>query len=471
MFRLLFCLITLGSFFLSNGQKMVTRDIKSFGAKGDGRTNDHDAFKKAADFFNKREGYGKLIISKGVYVVGKQLITGSNGERFNWEGQDVLHFTGVRNLTIEGMPGAALRYTGGLKFGSFDPRTSRPRAGDGYFVNVRYAASLGHCIFIDMSQNIIIKGLELDGNSNGILLGGIYGDVGRQLPHYGIFIQNSRQITVQNVNAHHFGLDGICVANVKSNIPDKIRLLDSKFNYNARQGFSWIGGNDLYARNCQFNHTGKGKFSSAPGAGLDIEAEYGPIRNGIFENCEFIDATGCCMVADSGDSGQITFNNCLFWSSTTWTVWTTKPGYTFNKCRIYGPIVHGYDSPTEKDATKFIGCFIEDRPYAGKQPAGEFLIESNHRRRVKFENCTMTANYKKLFWFEVPVAWKAQEKYQLINCNFTANSTSFGQGDYIGVLRGAYYKNTTFKHSQKYYINTCCDAYNHDGGGNKNLFL
>ncbi|WP_300598769.1 right-handed parallel beta-helix repeat-containing protein [Niabella sp.] len=448
-------------------QSVIIRDIKSFGARGDGRTNDHAAFQKAAAFFNERGGNGKLKISKGIYLVGNQIIDNGKNEQFNWKGQDVLHFTNVRNFTIEGSSGAVLRYRDAMKYGSFDPASGHPRKGNGYFVDSRWAASLGHCIFIDKSQNIAVKDIELDGNNDKIILGGGYGDVGYQLPHYGIFIQNSKGITIQNVNSHHFGLDGICVANIKTGTADNIKILDSKFNYNARQGFSWIGGNGVYARNCQFNHTGKGKFYSPPGAGLDIEAEYGPNQNGVFENCEFINATGCCMVADGGDSRNMTFNNCTFWSSTTWSIWTTKPGFTFTACKIYGPIVHGYDSPNDQDATKFIRCQIEDKPYNGQQPSGAFLIESNDKRRVRFENCTLTARYKKLFWFSAPVSWQAKEKYQLINCKFISMVDSYPTGDFIGVLRGAYYKNTTMQYRKKYYITQCCETSNVDGGGNK----
>ncbi len=462
MARKLLILVALLITFYGYSQSTFVKDIKSFGAKGDGKTNDHAAFVAAADFFNRRGGNGKLIISKGIYIVGKQ----SKGE-FTWQGQDVLHFTSIQNMVIEGVPGAVLKYSAAMKFGSFDPTTGRPRQVGGYFVDPRWGASLGHCIFIDRSLNVTIKGVELDGNNEKIVLGGSYGDVGRQLPHYGIFIQNSKNVTVQKVNLHHFALDGICVANVKTNTPDNIKLLDSKFNYNARQGFSWIGGNGLLARNCQFNHTGTGKFGSAPGAGLDIEAEYGPNRNGTFESCEFVDALGCCMVADSGDSGYMTFNNCTFWSSTTWSIWTTKPGFTFKNCKIYGPIVHGYDSPNDKDATKFIGCHIEDKPYNGKQPAGEYLIETNNAKRVRFENCNVISHYKKLFWISINPALKPEEKYQIINSTFFSDRKVYVGGDYICVFRGAYYKNSTFKYKKEYSVNMCCEPYNVDGGGNK----
>lgn len=456
----------------ANCQKTVTRDIKSFGAKGDGKTNDHAAFQKAAEFFNKRGGNGKLVISKGVYLVGQQIETKGVSGRFNWEGQDVMYFTKVNNFTIEGLSGSTVKYAPNLRFGSFNPQTGKARTEGGYFVNPQYAASLGHCIFIDQSKNITIKGIELNGNNENIRVGGYYGDVGIQLPHYGIFIQNSKSVTVSNVFLHHFALDGICVANIASTTKDKIQILNSRFDYNSRQGLSWIGGNDLYVYKSKFSHTGKTKISSPPGAGVDIEAEYGPIRNGVFVECEFVDSQGVCMVADSGDSGDCTFTNCTFWSSTTWSVWTTKPGFTFKSCKIYGPVVHGYDSPNDKDATKYINCHFEDKPYNGKQPGGEFLIETNNMRRVRFENCTMIANDKKLFWISAPAAWSQNEKYQLIKNTFIMKSGKWPATAYAAVLRGAYYKGNTFHiyHKEKgYYINECCEAFNIDAGANKTI--
>jgi hypothetical protein len=79
---------------------------------------------------------------------------------------------------------------------------------------------------------------------------------------------------------------------------------------------SWTGGNGLTAIDCQFNHTGRGALSSSPAAGIDIEAEDGVVRNGLFINCEVINNVGPGMGADSGDSADITFQRCTFIGST-----------------------------------------------------------------------------------------------------------------------------------------------------------
>jgi hypothetical protein len=471
-------LFLLVAFFTTSAQaqSFITRDIKSFGAKGDGKTNDHAAFEKAAAFFNKRGGKGKLVLSKGTYLVGKQVFTAGKEGKPAYLGYDVLRFINVHNLKIESVAGAKLKYIDGLRFGAFHPTTGKPHEhGNNYFVQYDWAAFIGHCIFITSSKDVSVKNIELDGNNQNVVLGGVYGDVGRQLPHYGVFIENSKEVTVEGMRAHHFALDGICVANKQSATNDDIKLLNSVFEYNSRQGLSWIGGNDLKVKNCQFNHTGQGKFSSAPGAGVDIEAEYGPIRNGKFEACQFINNKGCGLVADSGDSGECEFKECIFWGVENWSVWVTKPSFTFKDCAIYGSMVHGYNAATDKEATKFIDCHFEDKPYKGKEPFGNFLVETNGIKRLSFTGCHFVSNKKKLIWFETRVT-NPEDKYQFNNCSFTINNTNLPQGDFVAVIRGMRYKNSTFTFTSKeakkkgYYLNDCCEPFNTDAGGNKIIY-
>ncbi|MGH2565896.1 MAG: right-handed parallel beta-helix repeat-containing protein, partial [Ginsengibacter sp.] len=316
--------------FAVSAQSFVQKNIQFFGAKGDGKTNDQAAFNKAADYFNKRGGNVKLSIPKGTYIVGKQTFTGGRLNKPAYEGEDVMHLSNVKNFSVNGEVGAVIKFQNGMRMGSFSPISGKENKNGNNFVNRAYAAIPGTCIYIDNSTGVTVSNIELDGNNQNIILGGVYGDVGRQLQHYGIFISNSKNVLVANMNVHHFGLDGISISNKPNDSKDSIQLLNSNFEYNSRQGLSWVSGNQLYVKNCKFNHTGKVKFSSPPGAGVDIEAEGGPIRNGIFENCEFIDNTGAGLVADSGDSGDCTFTDCTFWGTTNWSIWITKPGYTFH---------------------------------------------------------------------------------------------------------------------------------------------
>jgi hypothetical protein len=463
-------------FFSAGQSQYIVKNIKSFGAKGNGRTNDQAAFKMASEFFNNNGGNGKLIIPKGTYIVGNQVFTGGRLNKPAYQGEDVLHFTNIKNLNIEGEPGSILKYKNGLRLGAFSPETGKEyEHGNTLFVKRAYAAVLGSCIVIENCSNIQASNLTLDGNNKNILLGGVYGDVGRQNPHNGIFIINSKSILIDHINAHHFGLDGIIISNKESTVSDSIRLTNSLFEYNSRQGLSWVGGNQLYVKDCKFNHTGKGKFGSPPGAGVDIEAEVGPVRNGVFENCEFIDNTGAGFVADSGNSGDCTLSGCTFWGTTSWSIWITKPGYTFQNCNIYGSIAHGYNSPSVNDATKFYDCQFEDKPYKGTPPYGKYLVESNEAKYMVLSNCTFISNLKKLCWFNSS-AKNTEEKYQISDCKFIINNTNLINNDFVGVIRGAAIKNCTFTFNdpnaktKRYYIGGYGESSNVDLGNNKTLY-
>jgi hypothetical protein len=457
-------------------QSYVVKNIQSFGAKADGKTNNQAAFKKAAEFFNNRGGNGKLVIPKGVYIVGNQVFTGGGLNKPAYLGDDVLHFTNVNNLNIQGAPGAILKYKNGMRLGAFSPQTGKEyEHGEGFFVNKSYAAILGSCLVFDNCSNIQVSNLELNGNNGNILLGGVYGDKGRQIPHNGVYILNSKSISIDNIAVHHFGLDGIIISNKKSSVNDSIRLTNSSFEYNSRQGLSWVGGNQLYVNKCKFNHTGRGKFSSPPGAGVDIESEIDPVRNGIFENSEFIDNTGPGLVADSGNSGDCTFSGCTFWGITSWSIWVAKPNFSFRDCHIYGSVVRGYSSPTTQDATKFYNCSFEDKPYNNNPVYGGYLVESNNIKRMLFNGCTFTSNTKKLCWLN-STAVATDEKYQLNSCSFTIKNTNLPNGDFVAIIRGAALTNCTFTltdpdaKKKRYYIGGYGEPNNADLGGNKILY-
>lgn len=474
MIKFLYLYVFVCSCFVAGAQAYVVRDIKSFGARGDGKTNDHAAFEKAAAFFNARGGRGKLVISAGEYIVGKQVYTAGLNGAAAFKGFDVLHFEHVKNLAIEGSGGAKLKYAAGFRFGTFNPKTKKPHNSVKDFYDYTYVAFLGHCIYFSSSEDVTVKNLELDGNSQTFVLGGNFGDVGRQIQHYGIFIANSREVKVENIYAHHFALDGISIANSSKKQSDDIKVSDSRFEYNGRCGLSWIGGNDLKVKNSKFNFNAQGRISSAPAAGVDIEAEWGPIRNGKFENCEFIDNKGVGLLADSGDSGDCVFKDCVFWGTDAWSIWADKPNFTFRDSKIYGSIANGYDSPNDRDATRFINCHFEDKPYNGKEAYGEFLVLGNNVRRMSFTGCTFTSNKKKLMWMtEDRGELKPEEKYQFNNCRFVIRNNNLPQNDYVAVISGLRYQNCVFEFAypgakkKGYHLNS---HRNTDAGNNRILY-
>ncbi len=431
--------------YVSPAQSFIIKDIRSFGATGDGKTNDQAAFKKASDYFNQRGGNGKLFISKGTYIVGTQVFTGGQLNKPAYEGNDILTFNGVKNFILEGENGSVIKYRDGQRIGAFSPTTGNVYDhGDNLFLDFKYAAVPGICIYLLNCSEVKILNMDLDGNNGNMILGGVYGDVGRQIPHTGIFILNSKNVLIESVQAHHFGLDGITISNKDNDVSDSIFLANSDFEYNSRQGLSWVGGNFLNVKNCKFNHTGKSKFYSPPGAGVDIEAEGGSIKNGSFDSCEFINNTGVGLLALAGDSRDCFFKNCIFWGSSNRAIWINKPGYSFYNCNVYGSLLQGCDAGNDNDATKFYTCLFEDTVYNGLRTYGDYLVESHNVKRMSFTYCTFISKIKKLCFLSAPDSFSIQQRYQLNNCKFIIENTNLPANDFIAITEGVVAKNCIF---------------------------
>jgi hypothetical protein len=440
----------------------LRKDLKKdFGAVGDGKTNDQAAFQKAADFFNQRAktpagtAPAVLNIPKGVYLVGRQNPLGNDGI-------DVLKLAGCRNLTIQGADSATteIRYASGLHYGAFDPAGQRPfEAPNAFFVDRKYAAIVGTCIVLQNCENVAVTGLAINGSVGRAVVGGHWGDTGIQLNYDGIFVGDSRRITLRGLALHHFGRDGIQVLNhlaksLNDAQADNILLENLTCNYNGRQGLSVTGVSGLRAINCSFSHTGRviipalGKaLFSNPGAGVDLEPENGFVKNVRLDNCRLVDNAGQALVSDrpAGDHPETTKNiviaNSLLWGTTNWSAWVTQPDFLFTNCRIYGAFVHGARATSPADATRFVGCTFEDRPYHGQTAYGQALLHSDGAARyMSFTNCQFVGTRSYLMWAIVAKADTASY-FHLRGCTFLYDYAQPTQGAYNN-LQGAVFTGT-----------------------------
>ena len=127
----------------------------------------------------------------------------------------------------------------------------------------------------------------------------------------------------------------------------------------------------------------------------------------------------------------------------------------------------------EAKATVFQHCLFEDKPYKGREPFGNFLIETNQKRRVRFDDCTMIAHKKKIVWMESNPNWKPEEKYQLNNCRLVYESDKFPEGGWVALTRNIRFKNTSFEmlspeaEKRNFYFNGVTEKYNTNLGGNR----
>lgn len=389
---------------------LPTLDVRrDFGAKGDGKTDDTQAFLKLTSAVNKRDGGVKIVIAPGTYLVGRQVENGRNldGNVYRYNGIDVLLFLNCsKPIIIEGH-GAKLKHPDGMKFGSFqaDGEVLNPPLP---FWDVSQSATTGYMVGGYKCENITIRGLELDGNNIHYALGGAWGDRDRQCRSYGFYFDTCDTVSVEDVSSHHFGLDGVYIKrfHLKENdAPTPHTFLDSRFEYNGRQGMSWCGGIGLKAVNCKFNHTGyavnagsRAPLSNAPGAGVDIEAEDSVCRKGEFINCEFVHTKGPAMYMEAGDNADVSFKQCLFWNFENYSIVPHDPRITFGDCRIYGSAISAYTSDKRpQDAVKFSRCQFEDKPHPtyGQpfvDPYGALLGFDDLASGLLFKDCRFVAN-------------------------------------------------------------------------------
>nr|BDD47229.1 hypothetical protein 3 [Bacillaceae bacterium] len=411
-------------------------------AVGDGVTNDTLAFQEAVAIINAAGG-GKLILSNKTYLVGLQDFAGATGKGYSYLGKDIITIQNcTRTVIIEGN-GAKLKADSNLRFGSFDPVTGAVHNPTMPFTNYDYRADAYQAmVYLNGNKDVIVRDLELDGNSDNIQLGGLWGDTGRQCAGTGIRSYGNDKVIIENVNSHHHPLDGVIVKKiglVETDQKNPHTLINVSSEYNARQGLSWSGGIGLTAIDCKFNHTGKGRFNSSPNSGVDIEAENSVCREGFFLNCEIINNTGNGVVTDSGDGGYTTFKNCTIWGTTSVAVWANKPHMVFEDCKIFGRIISAYGSIDPSEATKFIRCIIEDKahPVYGMLVSA-FLIDINGEN-ILFDGCTFVNNLQRLI---TTGGTTTTEIFR--NCKFIFKYDGLADKTSQAVFNGSSFENVTF---------------------------
>jgi hypothetical protein len=437
---------------LENNPLVSANIVTNFGACPDDNVNDHDAFVEAANYFNDRGGFGTLFIPAGEYIVGRQAPPGGQLDGTdNWIGENnyraYKHLLDLQNcstlnivgeLDESGAPASKIRFDDCMTYGVFNPNYT----GQGHERFIRSEnepvpalaaqSPFGQMIVLNGCTGVTIRNLELDGNSGKYILGGPNDEgAGIQMHSDGIRLgapdendSQNEQITIKNVNAHHFGRDGLSVTN--GGMGMDLVIHDCQFDDNGRTGFAWSGGSGVRVENSTFDRNATGRIRSNTRAGLDIEHHNGA----LLSDASFIDCTfhhnefaGVTSGLNQSD-GNITFEGCSFkslaarylpqqiFSPTSYSVHVEEArGLRFTACKFFGPAGVGFNaeacSSSLVDAQQFFECTFseEDEDYTyhdwrlsdvGTIQA-PFMVLGNTISGTRFEKCKFISNCRARF--------------------------------------------------------------------------
>lgn len=268
-------------------------NIKDFGAKGDGITDDYEALLKASQYLNKI-GTGILLFPKGKYYIAQfqsRTNTFSN-----------IIFKNCNGLKIIGDSAQI------IVNGDFD-RSSDYKKG-------QFSYSYSNEIipfFFDACKNVFISGFNISGGVANMRKDDNVSEGGGHL----LVLQSCKNVTIKNMVFQGAQSDGIYIGG--GSTPDSNVSMDNCVTTNnGRQGMSITFLTGGFFKNCQFLNTGitKGKYGFfKPAAGVDIEPNQSLPKTGdiVFESCLFKNNLGGQFFCTSPlSTSDITIDSCQF---------------------------------------------------------------------------------------------------------------------------------------------------------------
>ena len=249
-------------------------NVKDFGAKGDGRSDDYDALQAAASALCHTPS-ATLLFPEGTYRIGRYRVAG--GPKQN-EVQNI-RYVGCKGNTITGVK-VTIEVDG-----DFQRRANKRQEGS----LLSYADSVVPFEMVE-SSGFRIVGFQLVGNVDkmsrdpNVAMGGAAG----------ILTIKCRDYFIEDLTVRGFGGDGIRLGDDSQSADQGVHLVNVTSTHNARQGLTIVNLRGADIVNSMFSDNGRtGAYGShAPAAGVAIE----PVR----------------YASDQDPSGDITFERCRF---------------------------------------------------------------------------------------------------------------------------------------------------------------
>jgi hypothetical protein len=397
---------------MSSLADIVTVDVKSFGAKGDGVTPDHVAIRNAIEALPKNGG--TLLFPPGTYLQGD----GTN-------------------------PSYPLPYSGAVDIGT---DISFPFEGYKNFRIIGYGAIVqahpnNSCIANNKGfefrhcENGVIEGLTYDGSISTRHPQG--GDPALYNAQSGFIIDSCKKMDFIQVTADHCVMDGFTVHssdlfNNIDNWSEDITFTKCKARYNYRQGLSVVNAKRVKVYDPDFSYTGA-IYGTSPMAGIDFEEGFDSpfgrgqdnclvsgglfkdnvgdgvafhlgTRNSVIEYASFEN----CGIFVAPDAGLLSVNNTIHHNHVINASITAEGGGE----HITGNIIEG-------DTSKTFGLYVKDQFRASATgKARKTIIENNAIKTTILDNTLQTGNYGVIHIGAEGVVYKGNKHYNV--CSTTA---------------------------------------------------
>jgi hypothetical protein len=359
-------------------------NVKNFGAKGDGITNDYAAIQKAIAELHRIKS-GIIFFPKGVYKVDEVFRQTEMGKVLN--GRSHFIFNGLKNIGLRGEKGTVISIKGDFHK-KVEWEIKERKAGYSYTQQISF-------IFIKC-KNISVENLEINGNCNKmtrddivvetVSMGLLFGDT---------ILDEYENVTLKNLFIHHMATDGICFKGKGGDVYAENLVLKN----NGRCALSIVQGKNMRFLNCDFSETGlTGKYvSHSPNTGVDIENEsFTTIENIFFKKCRFVRNSNTQFVASgfdgvgAGRTTNVNLDSCYFEENREAeeihdrTVMITTDNSTITNSTIIGSLnfdVNGCSNGGQPDKGVLIkNCIIKTKGNG---------IRINCDFKVRVENCSI----------------------------------------------------------------------------------
>lgn len=372
---------------------------------------------------------------------------------------EMFNILGADTVLVWGY-GCKIKFSDGLKFGSFDPSTGNIYShANTAFVDNSYIAAQGSMFKFRNCNQVAVMGFELDGNSINTTLGGWWGNVGWQVQSYLVQAKATETVVFQDINAYNCPLDAFNIWDDCTAEGDysNHHVINCRGTYCGRQGLTITGSMSCIVDRCEFSFIGRAPntgseavdnlyIASGPHSGIDIEAEGGKIiRNVHIKNTKFIGNRGWAVVAASGDSQNITVEDCFVvapgesWGGAGGSFYLGQPYFKVIRSRIFGgwisfPYTHadsvsGVYHPANPE---LVDCVIDDdaSPWGMAVSTSQYMLNAADGTGKRIKGCSVTLR-------DSPTTirrWAIFRDGVFENCDFYTYQESLANRTYLALL-------------------------------------